>query len=227
RYGYNGSSSTSEEEEEQEVKSNKAEPLEDGCGSIPNGFVKLSSLSHRHQQPSKRRSGKKFLNAPEPEPRHECITEENLVSAAIIMLIQDIESLVKKGREYSFHIERMPSIDARLTSSNEFGNMQLIPQLKRTFIYLIGVLLFLPLFGLVTLLLPVFVVIKQLGFTDPNVRLGSTVVALMVALLGSCFLAINRTTPKFITIAQVLICLIEACVLTFPYMTSSFKDATQ
>uniref|UniRef100_A0A1A9VZX8 Wolframin n=1 Tax=Glossina brevipalpis TaxID=37001 RepID=A0A1A9VZX8_9MUSC len=92
---------------------------------------------------------------------------------------------------------------------------------------LAGVLLFLPLFGLVTLLLPVFVVIEWLGFTDPNVRLGSTAVALIAALLGSCFLAINRTTQKFITVVQVLICLIAACILTFPYMTSSFKDATR
>ena len=68
---------------------------------------------------------------------------------------------------------------------------------------LAGVLLFLPLFGLVSLLIPVFVVIEWLGFTDPNIRLGSTVVASVLALLGSCFLAINRTTQKYITVLQV------------------------
>uniref|UniRef100_A0A1B0AS09 Ig-like domain-containing protein n=1 Tax=Glossina palpalis gambiensis TaxID=67801 RepID=A0A1B0AS09_9MUSC len=31
----------------------KAKPLKDGCGSIPNGSVNLSSLSHRHQQQRK------------------------------------------------------------------------------------------------------------------------------------------------------------------------------
>lgn len=71
-----------------------------------------------------------------------------------------------------------------------------------------GILLFLPLFGLVSLLIPVFVVIEWLGFTDPNIRLGSTVVASLLALLGSCFLAINRTTQKYITVLQVGIILI-------------------
>ncbi|KAL9898510.1 wolframin ER transmembrane glycoprotein wfs1 isoform 1-T1 [Glossina fuscipes fuscipes] len=483
RYGYNGSSSTSEEEEEQEIKNNKAEPLEDGCDSIPNGSVKLSSLSHRHQQQRKRRSGKNFLNVPEPEPRHECITEENLVSAAVnyaagrMPSVNDALTLsvphpasldhVPCFHRLIFHpvvfftllyhrlinvISGLPKvmpqsvrlvllflvywllstdsltmvplpiymyaiswiimvwstckmlktkhdfIDFRIwsglflsygdhnieadISENRFlknnmqpylyffcafiGNLLLYPIISadglphselttvagifafislvafmyssqrlpdwmvlvsfgvnvlakypyemdevvttgwrfldlkvptfcsfvigngiefclncRTALYLLippflihlakrsnwhgtyahliphcvtlswlqlcitsaqsatmfgmiratlglaGVLLFLPLFGIVTLLLPVFVAIEWLGFTNPNVRLGSTVVALIVALLGSCFLAINRTTQKFITIVQVLICLIAACILTFPYMTSSFKDATR
>ncbi|XP_037820759.1 wolframin [Lucilia sericata] len=92
---------------------------------------------------------------------------------------------------------------------------------------LAGILLFLPLFGLVSLLIPVFVVIEWLGFTDPNIRLGSTVVASLLALLGSCFLAINRTTQKYITVIQLFICVTFACVLTFPYMTSNFKDTTR
>ncbi|XP_013101212.1 wolframin [Stomoxys calcitrans] len=92
---------------------------------------------------------------------------------------------------------------------------------------LAGVLLFLPLFGLVSLLIPVFVVVEWLGFTNPNIRLGSTVVASMLAVLGSCVLAINRTTQKYVTALQVLICIIAASVLTFPYMTSNFKDTTR
>ncbi|XP_075147752.1 wolframin ER transmembrane glycoprotein wfs1 [Haematobia irritans] len=92
---------------------------------------------------------------------------------------------------------------------------------------LAGVLLFLPLFGLVSLLIPVFVVVEWLGFTNPNIRLGSTVVASILAVLGSCFLAINRTTQKYVTVLQVLICVTAACVLTFPYMTSNFKDNTR
>lgn len=117
-----------------------------------------------------------------------------------------------------------------------------------------GILLFLPLFGLLSLLVPVFVVIEWLGFTEPNIRWGSTVVASLVALLCSCFLAINHKTQKYITVIQVsvkkwatfpilvfpnlvfkmfqikfsslqlFIFLTFACVLTFPYMTSSFKD---
>lgn len=68
---------------------------------------------------------------------------------------------------------------------------------------LAGVLLFLPLFGLVSLLIPVFVVVEWLGFTNPNIRLGSTVAASLLAILGSCFLAINRTTQKYVTVLQV------------------------
>ncbi|XP_067617996.1 wolframin [Eurosta solidaginis] len=88
-----------------------------------------------------------------------------------------------------------------------------------------GILLFLPLFGLVSLLIPVFVAIDWMGFTDPGIRLGSTLAAGTLALLGSCFLALNRTTQKYVTFLQVVICLMAACILTYPYMTANFKDS--
>ncbi|XP_011208584.2 wolframin [Bactrocera dorsalis] len=90
---------------------------------------------------------------------------------------------------------------------------------------LAGILLFLPLFGLVSLLIPVFVIIDWMGFTDPGVRLGSTLVAAIFVLLGSCFLALHRTTQKYVTIIQVVLCITAACILTFPYMTANFKDS--
>ncbi|XP_004536059.1 wolframin isoform X2 [Ceratitis capitata] len=90
---------------------------------------------------------------------------------------------------------------------------------------LAGILLFLPLFGLVSLLIPVFVAIDWMGFTDPGVRLGSALIAAILALLGSCFLAMNRTTQRYVTILQVVLCIITACILTFPYMTANFKDS--
>ncbi|XP_036324276.1 wolframin [Rhagoletis pomonella] len=90
---------------------------------------------------------------------------------------------------------------------------------------LAGILLFLPLFGLVSLLIPVFVAIDWMGFTDPGIRLGSTLAAAVLALLGSCFLALNRRTQKYITVLQVVVCIIAACILTLPYMTANFKDS--
>lgn len=73
----------------------------------------------------------------------------------------------------------------------------------RSTLGLAGVLLFLPLFGLVSLLIPVFVAIEWLGFTDPHIRLGSTVLASLIAIIISSILAINRTTQKYITFSQV------------------------
>lgn len=73
----------------------------------------------------------------------------------------------------------------------------------RSTLGLAGIILFLPLFGLLSLLIPVFVAIEWLGFTDPNVRLGSTVFASLIAILISCFLALHRTTQKYITFSQV------------------------
>ncbi|XP_053946436.1 wolframin [Anastrepha ludens] len=90
---------------------------------------------------------------------------------------------------------------------------------------LAGILLFLPLFGLVSLLIPVFVAIDWMGFTDQGIRLGSTVAAAILALLVSCFLALNRTTQKYVTVVQVIVCIMAACILTFPYMTANFKDS--
>ncbi|XP_037947446.1 wolframin isoform X2 [Teleopsis dalmanni] len=92
---------------------------------------------------------------------------------------------------------------------------------------LAGILLFLPLFGIVSLLIPVFVAIDYVGVTNANIRFGSTVLCGVVAVLGSCFMALNRTTQKYVTMLQVLVCLVAACVLTYPYMTSNFKDESR
>lgn len=66
-----------------------------------------------------------------------------------------------------------------------------------------GFLLFLPLFGIATLMIPIILIIDYLGLTDDNVRYATTVLAAVLALLISCFMAINRTTQKYITFLQV------------------------
>ncbi|ALC47781.1 wfs1 [Drosophila busckii] len=102
-------------------------------------------------------------------------------------------------------------------SATVFGAM-------RAALGLAGLVLFLPLFGIVALLVPVFVAIDSLGLSSEHLRWGTTAIACSFVLLLSCALALNRATQKYITILQLLIGLITVCVLVFPYMTSSFKD---
>ncbi|XP_068155757.1 wolframin isoform X1 [Drosophila tropicalis] len=96
--------------------------------------------------------------------------------------------------------------------------------MTRAALGLAGIVLFLPLFGIVALLVPVFVAIDNLGLANEELRWASTAVACGLVAILSCVLALNRATKKYITILQVLMGLTTACVLVFPYMTSSFKD---
>ncbi|XP_030369936.1 wolframin [Scaptodrosophila lebanonensis] len=103
-------------------------------------------------------------------------------------------------------------------SATMFGAM-------RAALGLAGIVLFLPLFGIVALLVPVFVAIDNLGLASEHVRWGSTAVVCAVVVVLSCVLALNRATQKYMTMLQMLIGLTTVCVLVFPYMTSNFKDS--
>lgn len=81
-------------------------------------------------------------------------------------------------------------------SATVFGAM-------RAALGLAGIVLFLPLFGIVALLVPVFVAIDSLGLASEHLRWGTTVVACSLVVLLSCVLALNRATQKYITMLQV------------------------
>lgn len=76
--------------------------------------------------------------------------------------------------------------------------------LVRAALGLAGLLLFLPLFGIVTLMIPVFAAVEWLSLTDPTVRLVASIFTAAFALLGSCFMAANQRTEKYITVLQVI-----------------------
>ncbi|XP_055598230.1 wolframin [Uranotaenia lowii] len=86
-----------------------------------------------------------------------------------------------------------------------------------------GLLLFLPLFGIVTLLIPVFATIEWLSLTDSTVRVWSSASAATIALLISCYMAASRRTKKYITFLQITACLVATVFLTLPYMMSNFE----
>lgn len=95
--------------------------------------------------------------------------------------------------------------------------------LVRATLGLAGLLLFLPLFGIVTLLIPVFAIIEWLSLTDPTIRLVVSIIAATFALIGSCIMAANHRTEKYITFLQITVCIVATVFLTFPYMTSNFN----
>ncbi|KAH8419214.1 hypothetical protein KR222_010704 [Zaprionus bogoriensis] len=102
-------------------------------------------------------------------------------------------------------------------SATAFGAM-------RAALGLAGIVLFLPLFGIVALLVPVFVAIDSLGLASEQLRWGTTAIACSLVVLLSCVLALNRATQKYITMLQLLVGITTACLLVFPYMTSSIKE---
>jgi wolfamin len=90
--------------------------------------------------------------------------------------------------------------------------------LVRSALGLAGVLLFLPLFGLVTLLIPVFAAVEWLSLTDTTNRIFVTISTSIVAIIGSCFMAISNRTGKYVTVVQITLCIIASCLLFKPFM---------
>lgn len=95
--------------------------------------------------------------------------------------------------------------------------------LVRAALGLSGMLLFLPLFGIATLLIPVFAAIEWLSLTDPTIRLMSSIIAAILAVAGSCFMASSHRTERYVTFLQIIVCIIAIVFLTFPYMTNHFE----
>lgn len=90
--------------------------------------------------------------------------------------------------------------------------------LMRSTLGLAGVLLFLPLFGLVTLLIPVFAAVEWLSLTESTNRIFVTVSTFIIAITGSCFMAISNRTGKYVTFVQILLCILASCFLSRPFM---------
>lgn len=93
--------------------------------------------------------------------------------------------------------------------------------LIRSSLGLAGVFLFLPLFGLVTLLIPVFAAVEWLSLTDSTNRIFVTISTTIIAVVGSCFMALSNRTGKYVTFVQILLCLLASCFLFRPYMMGS------
>lgn len=76
-------------------------------------------------------------------------------------------------------------------------------EMVRGTLSLAGLLFCLPLFGLVTLMIPVFVTVESLGLTNAVHRLVASISIAGIALIVSCLLATYRRTKKYITMIQV------------------------
>lgn len=76
-------------------------------------------------------------------------------------------------------------------------------EMVRGTLTLAGLLFCLPLFGLVTLMIPVFVAVDSLALTNVVYRLIASVSIAICALVLSCLLATYRRTKKYVTILQV------------------------
>lgn len=93
--------------------------------------------------------------------------------------------------------------------------------LMRSTLGLSGVFLFLPLFGLVTLLIPVFAAVEWLSLTDSTNRIFVTISTSIIAITGSCFMALSNRTGKYVTFVQILLCFLASCFLFRPYMMAN------
>lgn len=76
-------------------------------------------------------------------------------------------------------------------------------EMVRGTLTLASLLFCLPLFGLVTLMVPVFVTVESLALTNVVHRLIVSLSVAGIALLISCFMASYRRTKKYVTILQV------------------------
>ncbi|KAL7024237.1 hypothetical protein ACKWTF_012958 [Chironomus riparius] len=90
--------------------------------------------------------------------------------------------------------------------------------LLRSALGLAGILFFLPIFGLAVLLIPVFAATEWLSVSDSTNKIFITLSTSLVAILGSCFMAISNRTGKYITFIHISICILGSFFLFRPYM---------
>lgn len=76
-------------------------------------------------------------------------------------------------------------------------------EIVRGTLSLLALLFCLPLFGMVTLMVPVFVTVDSLALSNATHRLLVSILVAGIALIGSCLLAAHRRTKKYITVLQV------------------------
>lgn len=77
-------------------------------------------------------------------------------------------------------------------------------ELIRSTLGLAALLFCLPLFGMVTLMVPVFAAVESLDLTSSTIRLVTSLCLTALALLISCLLASFRRTKKYVTFLQVI-----------------------
>lgn len=90
--------------------------------------------------------------------------------------------------------------------------------LIRSSLGLAGILFFLPIFGLAILLIPVFAATEWLSVSDSTNKIFITISSSLVAILGSCFMALSNRTGKYVTFVHIIICVLASCFLFRPYM---------
>lgn len=91
-------------------------------------------------------------------------------------------------------------------------------ELVRGALGLAALLFCLPLFGIVTLMIPVFAAVQSLSLTNSTMRAVASVSFAAVALLISCALALSRRTKKYVTLFQVLMCVAASIYVAQPYL---------
>lgn len=84
-----------------------------------------------------------------------------------------------------------------------------------------GIFFFLPIFGLVTLLIPVFAAVEILSVAHTTNKLFITISTSVIAILGSCVMAISNRTGKYVTYVHILTCILASVFLFRPYMMSN------
>lgn len=52
-------------------------------------------------------------------------------------------------------------------------------------------------------MIPVFAAVEWLSLTDPTVRIVASICTAAFAIIGSCFMAANQRTEKYVTVLQV------------------------
>lgn len=87
-----------------------------------------------------------------------------------------------------------------------------------------GIFFFLPIFGVATLLIPVFAAVEWLSVTDSTNRIFITISSSIIAIVCSCMMAVSQRTGKYITWIQVLVCILATGFLFRPYMFTANNE---
>lgn len=96
--------------------------------------------------------------------------------------------------------------------------------LIRSTLGIAGIFFFLPIFGIATLIIPVFAAVEWLSVKDSTNRIFITISTSIIAIVASCFMAISRRTVRYVTYVQVLVCVLAICFLFRPQVISKLNE---
>lgn len=95
--------------------------------------------------------------------------------------------------------------------------------LIRSALGVVGIFFFVPIFGLLTLLIPVLAGVEFIAVKDSTNRIFITISTTLIAIVTS-FMAASRRSSRYVTYVQIMVCVLAVCFLFRPHVLDKLNE---